>query len=155
MFECNVVSEYIPSIYTFLYFSEGANPKPEWPRVAREVNDILYSLKRSMIIHEELKAKNFIFRNHLPSLTDLDFPVFHRSEKHFAWLFLRDIARFEKTGLISWGAITFWTLSWWSKKGLTSLPNKSWVLLKIFLIECNCTFWDLLPKSPIFLKGYL
>ncbi|KEQ18292.1 lipopolysaccharide kinase InaA family protein [Endozoicomonas numazuensis] len=91
-----VIHEYIDSIHAMKYFAEGANPQPEWKEAAKEISDILYTLKRSMIIHGDLKAHNFIIQNHHAYLIDLDSLQSFQSVSHFSKKRSKDLERFQR-----------------------------------------------------------
>jgi tRNA A-37 threonylcarbamoyl transferase component Bud32 len=94
--ESYIIHEHINSIHGMKYFAEGASPKPEWDQAASEIIDILFTLKRSLIIHGDLKAHNFIINNDSPLLIDLD------SIKSFHYKFIfnkkyaKDLSRFKR-----------------------------------------------------------
>ncbi|WOG28459.1 lipopolysaccharide kinase InaA family protein [Endozoicomonas sp. 8E] len=91
-----VIHEYVESIHAMKYFAEGAEPQPEWPAVAQEIDDILYTLKRSLIIHGDLKAHNFIIQNHHAFLIDLDSLKSFQSEIRFFEKHPKDLERFDR-----------------------------------------------------------
>lgn len=91
-----VVHEYVESIHAMKYFAEGAEPQPEWPVVAREIDDILYTLKRSLIIHGDLKGQNFIIQNHQPLLIDLDSLTSYPSSSSYLRQYPKDLTRFAR-----------------------------------------------------------
>ncbi len=94
--ESYVVHEYIESVHGMKYFAEGATPIPEWQTVADEINAILYSLKRSLVIHGDLKAQNFIIHDNQPMLIDLDSMKSCKIEKTFLKHYNKDLSRFSK-----------------------------------------------------------
>lgn len=97
--ESYVIHEYVESIHALAFFGEGANPEPEWQPAAKAINDILYSLKRSLIIHGDLKGQNFIMHNGKPLLIDLDSLKSYRSISHFNKQYPKDLQRFERNWL--------------------------------------------------------
>ncbi|MGI9281854.1 MAG: lipopolysaccharide kinase InaA family protein [Endozoicomonas sp.] len=104
-----VIHEYIESIHAMKYFAEGAKPQPEWRVVAQEIDDILYTLKRSLIIHGDLKGQNFIIRNHQPLLIDLDSLSSYESPTAYFRQYPKDLARFSRNWKNEPQASTFFT----------------------------------------------
>ena len=97
--ESYVVHEYLESIHALAFFGEGATPSPEWQPAAAAINDILYSLKRSLIIHGDLKGQNFIMHQQRPLLIDLDSLTSYRTVEAFKKQHPEDLKRFERNWL--------------------------------------------------------
>ncbi|WP_062263213.1 lipopolysaccharide kinase InaA family protein [Endozoicomonas arenosclerae] len=91
-----VIHEYLESIHAMKYFAEGAEPEPEWSTVAKAIDDILFTLKRSLIIHGDLKGQNFIIHQHQPLLIDLDSLCSYQSPSAFNKQYPKDLARFAR-----------------------------------------------------------
>ncbi|WP_422135765.1 lipopolysaccharide kinase InaA family protein [Endozoicomonas sp. ALD040] len=104
-----VIHEYVESIHAMKYFAEGAEPQPEWPAVAQEIDDILYTLKRSLIIHGDLKGQNFIIQNHQPLLIDLDSLTSYPCSSTYFRQYPKDLARFARNWKDEPQARTFFT----------------------------------------------
>lgn len=97
--ESYVVHEYLESIHAMSFFGEGASPCPEWQPAAAAIGDILFSLKRSLIIHGDLKGHNFIMHQQRPLLIDLDSLKSYRSPRRFKKQHPKDLKRFERNWL--------------------------------------------------------
>ena len=97
--ESYVVHEYLESTHALSFFGEGAASCPEWQPAAAAINDILYSLKRSLIIHGDLKGQNFIIHRQRPLLIDLDSLKSCQTVKQFNRQYPGDLERFERNWL--------------------------------------------------------
>ncbi|MGI9273835.1 MAG: lipopolysaccharide kinase InaA family protein [Endozoicomonas sp.] len=94
-----VVHEFVDSVHGMKFFAEGASPRAEWAEVAQEIDDVLYSLKRSLIAHGDLKGQNFIVRNQELMLVDLDSLQSYKTPESFQRAYQKDMARFERNWL--------------------------------------------------------
>ncbi len=92
-----IINEYLNSVHSSHYFSEGAKPDLHWPAVLNEIENVLFTLKRTCIIHGDLKAQNFIIHNHTPYLVDLDAFKVITPDKYTPELFSKDISRFSRS----------------------------------------------------------
>ena len=94
--ESYVVHEFLESVHALKFFGEGAEPCSEWEPAAKAMNDILYSLKRSLIIHGDLKGQNFILHNDQPLLIDLDSLKPYSTRQQFDRHYVKELNRFER-----------------------------------------------------------
>ena len=94
--ESYVVHKFLESVHALQFFGEGAKPFSEWEPAAKAINDILYSLKRSLIIHGDLKGQNFILHNHQPLLIDLDSVKSYTTKQQFDRHYVKELERFER-----------------------------------------------------------
>ena len=97
--ESYVVHEYYESVHALAFFGEGAKPTADWQPAADAIIDILYILKRSLIIHGDLKGPNFIMYKKRPLLIDLDSLKSYRLLSRFNRRYSKDLNRFERNWL--------------------------------------------------------
>ncbi|AMO54715.1 hypothetical protein GZ77_24070 [Endozoicomonas montiporae] len=77
-------------------FYENDQPQDSWDRVSSQIEDMLVTFPKVFMTHGDFKATNFIIKDNLPCLIDLDSVTLYQSKYFFRKSYTRHIDRFEQ-----------------------------------------------------------